>query len=104
MLRQTLFFQARLVRGCLRPFRPGSFFPEYLLVKQAGDKQSLADVQLDIDFYQHKHVVGQLLRESCNLRLSGRRLMALARRSFAEARAGEAHAAAAALRERHEGA
>lgn len=86
VLAQTLFFQARVLRFIARPFRPHSFHAELVLIKQAGDKQELSDVELDIDFYQHKYVVGKLLRESFNLRVSGRQLLKLARNAFRSAR------------------
>ena len=86
VLAQTLFLHTRVIRAILRTFRPASFYAEYLVVKQAGDKVLLSDVQLDIDFYQHKHVVGHLFRESLNMRLSGRRLIKLAGSVFRQAR------------------
>lgn len=82
VLKQTLFLHARILRALARPFRPHSFYAEYLAVKQAGDKQLLEDIELDVDFYQHKHVVGTLMRESFNCRLSGRQLVRLARNAF----------------------
>jgi hypothetical protein len=86
VLAQTLFLQARLLRFLVRPFRSHAFYAEFLLVKQAGDKQQLADIELDVDFYQHKHVVGSLARESFALRVSGRQLVRLARGAFRAAR------------------
>lgn len=86
VLAQTLPVTARLLRFFMRPFRPHAFFAEYLLVKQAGDKQSLSDVEIDIDFYKHKYVVGSLARESFRLRVSGRQLLRLARDAFRYAR------------------
>ena len=89
VLKQTLFGHARLIRAIVRIIRPESFYAEYLLVKQAGDKILISDVQLDVDFYQHKYVTGFLLRESFKVRLSGRRLVSLARDVFKKAKASQ---------------
>ena len=82
VLRQTLFWHARFLRALVRPMRPESFFAEYLLIKQAGDKILISDVRGDVDFYQHKYVNGFMMRESLKVRVSGRRLIGLARRVF----------------------
>lgn len=86
VLRQTLFWHARLLRSLVRPVRPESFYAEYLLIKQAGDKILISDVQLDVDFYQHKYVNGFTMRESFKARVSGRRLVGLARRVINQAK------------------
>lgn len=89
VLAETLFFPARVLRALVRPFRPHAFYSEFLLVKQAGDKQELEDIQLDVDFYQHKYVVGTLTRESFSLRVSGRQLVKLAHSAFRSVRRKE---------------
>lgn len=86
VLAETLFFPARVLRALIRPFRPKAFFPEYLLIRQAGDKQQIQDIELDVDFYQHKYVVGSLARESFSLRVSGRQLLRLANYAFRSSR------------------
>ena len=87
VLRKVLFFQARVLRAIARPFRPHSFHAESVLIRQAGDKHALEDIEIDIDFYQHKYVVGRLMRESLRCRVSGRTLIRLARQAFRAAEA-----------------
>lgn len=91
LLSETLFFPAKVLRFIAMPFRPQSFHAEYVLMRQAGDKQQIEDIELDVDFYQHKYVVGKLSRESFSLRVSGRKLVRLARYAFKHAAGNKAH-------------
>lgn len=86
MLRQTLFLHARVAFFFARILHRDAFHPERSLIRQAGDKINQTEVKLDIDFYQHKNVIGSFLRGTLRLRVSGIRLQRIARDIFREAR------------------
>lgn len=82
VLKRTLTWNARFVKPIVRLLHPDAFHPELSLVRQAGDKIEFEDIRLDIDFYQHKHVVNSSLREFLRFRVSGTRLQRLALNAF----------------------
>jgi len=84
LLAQTFFMHARIIDLFSRLIHPNGFHAERALVSQAGDKIALNDIQLDIDFYQHKNVVGSLFRDSFKCRISGKRLLKIAKTTFEE--------------------
>ncbi len=89
VLARTLTLQARIARALVIWVHPHAFHPELSLVRQAGDKIDYDDIRLDIDFYQHKHVVNSPFRELLRFRLSGLRLQRLALNAFRAARGTE---------------
>lgn len=83
VFRRVMTRRARLVGFFISWFYPEFHFQERLLIRQAGQAQSLKEIQLDIDFYRHKYVVSSKRRDNFGLRLSGKRLMRFARKVFA---------------------
>ena len=85
VFRRVMFRRARLVGLFVSWIHPDFHFQEKMLIRQIAETRSLSEVKLDIDFYQHKYVLNSMRRDGFNLRLSGKRLMRLARRAFASA-------------------
>lgn len=85
VFQKVMFRRARLIGFFISWFHPDFHFQEKLLIRQVAETHSLNEVQADIDFYQHKYVVNSMRRDGLNCRLSGKRLMRLARRAFAAA-------------------
>lgn len=83
VFQKVMFRRARLIGFFVSWFYPDFHFQEKLLIRQVAETHSLSEVQSDIDFYQHKYVLNSMLRDGFSCRLSGKRLIRLARRAFA---------------------
>jgi hypothetical protein len=82
VLKEVMFPHARIALFWARILNADAFHAEESLVRQAGSKVSLEEVKSDIDFYQHKSVVGSFVRGTLKFRVSGIRLQRLTRETF----------------------
>ena len=82
LLSEILFPRARFLNWLFGRVNPDLFHPEKTLCRQVARNESIKDTQLDVDFYQHKYVVGSFTREDLKLRASGVRLLQIAKRLF----------------------
>ncbi|NDV62529.1 hypothetical protein G0Q06_08710 [Puniceicoccales bacterium CK1056] len=78
VLARSLFKRVRIFLPFIQFFKPQYLFNERRLVEKVGMATTLREIQSEIDFYQHKHVVNFLWRDALRFRLSGMRLMSLA--------------------------
>jgi hypothetical protein len=81
VLSQALFKRVRLFMPLISFFKPQFLFNERRLVEKVGRATTLREIQAEIDFYQHKHVVNFLWKDALRFRLSGMRLMSLANKT-----------------------
>lgn len=84
VLNKTLYFRVRLFRPIIRFFNSQFLFNEKRLIEQLANTTSLREVHEEIDFYQHKFVTGFLLKEALRIRISGMKVIRLARDAFIE--------------------
>ena len=82
VLKETLFFRVRLIRPFVTFFNSQFLYNEKKLVEQVGKTRGLREVYEEIDFYQHKFVAGFLMKEVLRVRISGMRMIILARKVF----------------------
>ena len=82
VLKRTLFLHARLVRPVINFFNSEYLFNEKRLIEQLAKTTSLREVHEEIDFYQHKYVVGFLMKEVFKFRISGMKVIRLAHAAF----------------------
>lgn len=82
VLSRALFTRVRIFLPLIRFFKPHILFNERRLVEKVGRATSLHEIQSEIDFYQHKHVVNFLWKDALRFRLSGMRLMSLANKTL----------------------
>lgn len=80
LLTQVLFRRARILRRLISPLNQDFLHAERVLVRQVAKNEDIRETQLDVDFYQHKYVVGSLLRDDLKVRISGVRLLQIAKR------------------------
>ena len=84
LLAKVLFKRARLLQKILTPLNGDFLHAERVLVRHVGKNEAIRETQLDVDFYQHKYVVGSFLREDLKVRISGVRLLQIAKRLLSE--------------------
>lgn len=84
MLRKTLFWRVRFLQPLIEFFHPDFLFNERRLVSKIANAHNMREVQEEVDFYQHKFVVGFVLKEVLRFRISGMRIMIIARKAFQE--------------------
>ena len=82
VLSRSLFPRVRFVRPIIQFFYPHYLFNEKRLVEKIAKAVSMREIQAEVDFYQHKHVVNFLWKETFRFRLSGMRLMGFANKIF----------------------
>jgi hypothetical protein len=78
----VVFLRARIYGLFVQPFYPNLFHNERALIREVGDNTTLGEMKTDIDFYQHKYVVNSLWRDLFKVRVSGQRLLRIARDAF----------------------
>lgn len=83
VFRKVAFWRTRSIGLVIGIFYPDFHFQEKNLIRQVASNTSMTEMQTDIDFYQHKYVVNSVRRDAMRIRLSGKKLMSLARRAFA---------------------
>jgi hypothetical protein len=88
VLKKTLFFRVKLVRPFVGLFNTNYLFNEKVLIREAGKSIRLSQVHGEVDFYQHKYVVGSIMKEAFKFRVSGEKLIGLAARAFARDKSG----------------
>ena len=81
-LNRTLFFRVKVVRPIVRFINTDFLFNENRLIQQLGKTTSMREVSDEIDFYQHKFVAGYLMKEALKFRISGMRVIRLAKEVF----------------------
>lgn len=84
IFRKVMFLRARLLGCFITPLHADFHFQERNLIRQVASAESITEVKTDIDFYQHKYVVSSTRRSAMGVRLSGKRLLKLAKLAFAE--------------------
>ena len=82
VLKKTLFFRVRLLRPFVTFFNRQFLYNEKKLVEQVGKTCGLREVHEEIDFYQHKFVAGFLMKDVLRIRISGMKMIILAREVF----------------------
>lgn len=82
VFRRVMFWRTRFMGLFAGIFYPDFHFQERNLIRQVGNNTTLGEMQNDIDFYQHKYVSGSLRRDALGIRLSGKKLMRVARDAF----------------------
>jgi hypothetical protein len=82
LFRRTVFRRAQLIGWLIHPFHPDFLYQERRLIAQVAHAVNLAEVRNEIDFYQHKYVVGSVRREIFSMRLSGQRLLRIAKMAY----------------------
>lgn len=56
--------------------------PEQVFVRQIARTATITQVLADVDFYNHKYVTNSFLRGTLNLRISGRRVIRMAKELY----------------------
>lgn len=84
MLRRALFFRVRFLRPLIAFFYPDFLFNERRLIRKIANAHNMREVQEEVDFYQHKYVVGFMLKEVLRFRISGMRIMSIANKVYLE--------------------
>lgn len=79
LVKRVIFVHFLLVLPILWIFGTNVLHPERRLLTLIGRCQSLEEVQNNIDFYQHKNVVNSLWRGPLRFRISGKKLMRIAK-------------------------
>lgn len=82
VFRKVVFFRTRFIGFFVSIFYPDFHFQEKNLIRQVALNTTITEMQTDIDFYQHKYVSNSLRRDGMGIRLSGKKLMSLAKRAF----------------------
>lgn len=85
VLKRSLSNRARLLYPLIRLLSPDFLFNETRLVEQVGNARSLKEIQQEIDFYHHKFVTESISKDALRFRISGIRLMRLAKKSLSTA-------------------
>ena len=82
MMRRTLFRRMRLVSPVIRFFYPNFLFHETRLLESIGKAENLREIQVEVDFYQHKYVVNSVMKDALRFRMSGMKIMSIANKVF----------------------
>lgn len=80
LLRRVIFAHFLFVLPFLWILGPNVLHPERRLMILIGRCRTLEEVQNNIDFYQHKNVVNSFWRGPLRFRISGKKLMSIAKR------------------------
>lgn len=76
---RSLFPEAQLLARCIWPIHPGFFRDDLELIRQAFNQTSLEDMESEIHAFRFAHPVRGWLRDRWRVRVSGRRILNLAR-------------------------
>ena len=79
LLKRSLFLPGRLFFMFTRVFVPQAFSGESSLIDHVGRANSVNEIRDELDFYHHKHVSQSALKENFFLRVSGQKLIRMAK-------------------------
>jgi len=79
LLRRSFFLPGQLLYFISRLFVPQAFMGESSLIDQIGRANTVNEVRDELDFYHHKYVSNSTLRGAFYFRVSGQKLIRLAK-------------------------
>ncbi|KAF0093674.1 MAG: hypothetical protein E1N59_2662 [Puniceicoccaceae bacterium 5H] len=82
LLSRILMKRTKVLAWLLRTASPQLLHAERNVVRQSGYAYRQSDIQGVIEFYRHKFVSGDWYRETFGFRMSGKKLMLIAREVF----------------------
>lgn len=87
MFKQCLYFHARLIAPLIRAVSSGFFEEDFKLIQYLSTVTNGRELNAEVLSFQDKNrYEGTFLRKTMKIRVSGRKVAALAQRLFAESR------------------